>query len=260
MTPIAVIGMACRLPHGINSPEQLWDALLAGEDLVGEIPAERWDADSYYDPEPGAADRSVSRWGGFLNDVAGFDPEFFGIGEREAVALDPQHRLLLEVSWEAVEHAGISPTVRACIGADDAATPAGWESVGAWARGTGRVEVTVADDEPIRIMYTSGTESRPKGALLSSREKGWLEWRVKRARERGFADRDPGTEPRNSGTIAVPIMLDERVAATIGITYFRRGVSAADAARYVQALKRTATAIAKQIVSLERVGAAGSDA
>lgn len=99
-----------------------------------------------------------------------------------------------------------------------------------------------------------------ESALLSSREKGWLEWRVKRARERGFADRDPGTEPRNSGTIAVPIMLDERVAATIGITYFRRGVSAADAARYVQALKRTATAIAKQIVSLERVGAAGSDA
>ena len=109
MTPIAVIGMACRLPHGINSPEQLWDALLAGEDLVGEIPAERWDADSYYDPEPGVADRSVSRWGGFLDDVAGFDPEFFGIGEREAVALDPQHRLLLEVSWEAVEHAGLAP-------------------------------------------------------------------------------------------------------------------------------------------------------
>ncbi len=101
--------MACRLPHGIDSPEALWEALLRGEDLISEIPAERWDADSYYDPEPGVPDRSVSRWGGFLDDVAGFDPEFFGIGEREAAALDPQHRLLLEVSWEALEHAGLAP-------------------------------------------------------------------------------------------------------------------------------------------------------
>jgi polyketide synthase 5 len=109
VTPIAVIGMACRLPQGIDSPEALWEALLRGEDLISEIPAERWDADSYYDPEPGVPDRSVSRWGGFLDDVAGFDPEFFGIGEREAATLDPQHRLLLEVSWEAVEHAGLAP-------------------------------------------------------------------------------------------------------------------------------------------------------
>ncbi|ORV41575.1 polyketide synthase [Mycobacterium conspicuum] len=98
--------MACRLPRGIDSPEQLWDALLAGEDLIGEIRAARWDADSYYDPEPSAPDRS----GGFLDDVAGFDPAFFGIGEPEAAALDPHHRLLLEVSWEAVEHAGLAPT------------------------------------------------------------------------------------------------------------------------------------------------------
>ena len=101
--------MACRLPQGIDSPAALWEAVLRGEDLVSEIPAERWDADSYYDPEPGVPDRSVSRWGGFLDDVAGFDPEFFGVGEREAAALDPQHRLLLEVSWEAVEHAGLAP-------------------------------------------------------------------------------------------------------------------------------------------------------
>jgi polyketide synthase 5 len=101
--------MACRLPKGIDSPEALWEALLRGEDLVSEIPVERWDADSYYHPEPGVPDRSVSRWGGFLDDVAGFDPEFFGIAEPEAAALDPQHRLLLEVSWEAVEHAGLAP-------------------------------------------------------------------------------------------------------------------------------------------------------
>ncbi|PEG33479.1 polyketide synthase [Mycolicibacterium agri] len=101
--------MACRLPGSIDSPEQLWDALLRGEDLVTEVPPDRWDADEYYDPEPGTPGRSVSKWGAFLDDVAGFDAEFFGINDREATALDPQHRLLLETSWEAMEHAGLTP-------------------------------------------------------------------------------------------------------------------------------------------------------
>ncbi|KAA8966016.1 sulfolipid-1 biosynthesis phthioceranic/hydroxyphthioceranic acid synthase [Mycobacterium sp.] len=109
VTPVAVIGMACRLPGGIDSPEQLWEALLRGDDLITEIPPDRWNADDYYDPEPGVPGRSVSKWGSFLDDVAGFDAEFFGISEREAVALDPQHRLLLETSWEAMEHAGLTP-------------------------------------------------------------------------------------------------------------------------------------------------------
>jgi polyketide synthase 5 len=108
-TPIAIIGMACRLPGGIESPDQLWDALLRGDDLVTEIPSDRWDADEYYDPEPGVPGRSVSRWGAFMDDIAGFDSEFFGINEREATAIDPQHRLLLETSWEAMEHAGLTP-------------------------------------------------------------------------------------------------------------------------------------------------------
>ena len=107
-TSIAVIGMACRLPGGIDSPERLWEALLRGDDLVTEIPPDRWDADEYYDPQPGVPGRSVSKWGAFLDDVAGFDSEFFGIGEREATAIDPQHRLLLETSWEAMEHAGLT--------------------------------------------------------------------------------------------------------------------------------------------------------
>jgi len=111
VTPVAVIGMACRLPGGIDSPERLWEALLRGDDLVTEIPSDRWDADDYYDPEPGMTGRSVSKWGAFLDDVSGFDADFFGINEREATSLDPQHRLLLETSWEAVEHAGLTPEV-----------------------------------------------------------------------------------------------------------------------------------------------------
>ena len=108
VTPIAVIGMACRLPGGVDSPERLWEALLRGDDLITEIPLDRWDADEYYDPQPGVPGRSITKWGGFLDDIAGFDYEFFGISEREATAIDPQHRLLLETSWEAMEHAGLT--------------------------------------------------------------------------------------------------------------------------------------------------------
>lgn len=109
VTPIAVIGMGCRLPGGIDSPETFWQALLRGDDLVTEIPADRWDVEDHYDPERGVHGRSVSRWGGFIDDAGGFDASFFGFGEREATAIDPQHRLLLETSWEAIEHAGIAP-------------------------------------------------------------------------------------------------------------------------------------------------------
>lgn len=108
-TPVAVIGMACRLPGGIDSPERLWESLLRGDDHVTEVPPDRWDADEYYDPDAGQPGRTASKWGAFLDDIAGFDAEFFGIDERAAAALDPQHRLLLETSWEAVEHAGLTP-------------------------------------------------------------------------------------------------------------------------------------------------------
>ncbi len=109
VAPIAVIGMACRLPGGIDSPQRLWGALLRGDDMVGEIPLDRWDADKFYDPEPGVPGRSVTRWGAFLDGVGGFDCDFFGMTEREAIAIDPQHRLLLESSWDAIEHAGLDP-------------------------------------------------------------------------------------------------------------------------------------------------------
>ncbi|ORW75146.1 sulfolipid-1 biosynthesis phthioceranic/hydroxyphthioceranic acid synthase [Mycobacterium saskatchewanense] len=108
VTPVAVIGMACRLPGGINSPDLFWEALLRGDDFVKEIPADRWDVDYYYDPEPGVPGRSVCKWGAFLDAVGDFDPEFFGITEKEATAMDPQHRLLMETAWEAMEHAGLT--------------------------------------------------------------------------------------------------------------------------------------------------------
>jgi polyketide synthase 5 len=100
--------MACRLPGGINSPDLFWEALLRGDDLVKEIPGDRWDVDYYYDPEPGVPGRSVCKWGAFLDSVGDFDPEFFGITEKEATAIDPQHRLLMETAWEAMEHAGLT--------------------------------------------------------------------------------------------------------------------------------------------------------
>ncbi|AWM04649.2 sulfolipid-1 biosynthesis phthioceranic/hydroxyphthioceranic acid synthase [Bradyrhizobium amphicarpaeae] len=116
MTAIAVVGIGCRLPGYIDSPDALWGALLAGTDLVSEIPQQRWNADDYYEPVAGVAGRSVSRWGAFLDDPSGFDHRFFGIGEPEALAMDPQHRLLLEVTWEAAEHSGRDP--RCLFGTD----------------------------------------------------------------------------------------------------------------------------------------------
>jgi len=109
VTPVAVIGMACRLPGGIESPDQLWAALLRGDDMVTEVPADRWDADEYYDPEPGVPGRSVCKWGSFLDNVGAFDAQFFGITEKEATEMDPQFRLLLETAWEAMEHGGQTP-------------------------------------------------------------------------------------------------------------------------------------------------------
>ncbi len=110
---VAIIGLACRLPGGIDSPQRFWEALLRGADFIDEVPADRWDVDSYYGSEPGEPGRSVSRWGGFLDTIGAFDADFFGMTEPEAIAVDPQHRLLLETSWEAVEHAGMDPATLA---------------------------------------------------------------------------------------------------------------------------------------------------
>jgi pimaricinolide synthase PimS1 len=108
---VALVGIACRLPGGIASHAQLWDALVSGKDCISEVPRERWDVERVWDPDRRTPGKTTSRWGGFLDDVTKFDAAFFGISPREAIQVDPQQRLALEVAWEALEDAGIVPAI-----------------------------------------------------------------------------------------------------------------------------------------------------
>jgi acyl transferase domain-containing protein/NADPH:quinone reductase-like Zn-dependent oxidoreductase/SAM-dependent methyltransferase/acyl carrier protein len=104
---IAVIGIGCRFPGGVNDTESFWKLLAEGRDVVSEVPADRWNVERFYDAEPGVAGKTIAKRGGFLDAIDQFDPQFFGISPREAPYIDPQQRLLLETAWEAIEDAGV---------------------------------------------------------------------------------------------------------------------------------------------------------
>ena len=107
---VAIIGAGCRLPGGADDLESFWSLLVNGTDAVTEIPRDRWNIADWYDADPDTPGKMATRWGGFLDGVDRFDPEFFGISAREAESMDPQQRLLLEVSWEALENAAQNPS------------------------------------------------------------------------------------------------------------------------------------------------------
>jgi 6-methylsalicylic acid synthase len=109
MDDVAVIGIGCRFPGGADTPDAFWDLLISGRRVVGDVPADRWAPYRGRGPEYEAALRRAIRAGSYLDDIAGFDAEFFELSPREAAEMDPQQRLLLEVSWEALEHAGVPP-------------------------------------------------------------------------------------------------------------------------------------------------------
>ena len=107
--PLAIIGMACRLPGAVVDVESFWELLASARSGIGEIPADRWNRDRYYHPNSAVPNRMHSKWGGFVDQLHDFDARFWGISPREAARMDPQQRWLLEVAWEAIEDAGVAP-------------------------------------------------------------------------------------------------------------------------------------------------------
>ncbi|WP_324190928.1 SDR family NAD(P)-dependent oxidoreductase, partial [Nocardia nova] len=153
--PLAVVGMACRYP-GAASPDDLWDIVLGGRDVMGEFPDNRgWDLGQLYDPEPGVAGKTYVREGGFLHDAGRFDAGFFGITPREALGMDPQQRLLLEVTWEAIENAGIDPKTLRGSATGVFAGVASPQGYGATGYGIPAIAASVASG---RVSYVLGLE------------------------------------------------------------------------------------------------------
>jgi acyl transferase domain-containing protein/SAM-dependent methyltransferase/acyl carrier protein len=107
--PVAIVGIGCRFPGDVDGPDSFWKLLIEKRDAITEVPFERWDVNRLFDPDPDKKGKISTRWGGFLRHVDRFDAAFFGISRREATSMDPQQRMLLETSWEALEHAGVAP-------------------------------------------------------------------------------------------------------------------------------------------------------
>jgi acyl transferase domain-containing protein len=104
--PIAIIGIGCNFPGGLRDPDGYWRFIEAGKDAIQETPASRWSLQRFYSPVPSVPGKTHSKWGGYIEGIDQFDPLFFGISPREAANIDPQHRMLLETAWRAIEDAG----------------------------------------------------------------------------------------------------------------------------------------------------------
>lgn len=156
--PIAVVGMACRFPGAAN-PEQFWHLLDSGTDAVTEIPAQRWDIDEYYHPDPDQAGMMYTRHGAFLDDVRGFDAPLFRISPREAASMDPQQRILLEVTWEALERAGMNP--RSLEGSSTSV------HIGATTHDYTQLLLANADQTPLDTYYATGNAPNALAGRIS---------------------------------------------------------------------------------------------
>jgi acyl transferase domain-containing protein/fermentation-respiration switch protein FrsA (DUF1100 family) len=166
LAPIAIIGIGCRFPGGIEDPRSFWDLIASGTDAIVDIPPDRWDADAFFDADPGIPGRMVVRQGGFLSSpVDRFDAGFFGMTPREAAALDPQQRLLLEVTWEAFEDAGLPPSRTAAA------------NVGSYIGGFTFDATIQALDQANRDLVSSSTATGASMTMLAARLSYIFDWR-----------------------------------------------------------------------------------